>query len=153
MPDRMRETMPETPSPNLSMHLRVNLPSGVVVDEDVVKVVAEAPNGHFCLLPRHVDFVAALVPGILAFILPAKEATAGTEQFLAIDEGMLVKRGQQVLVSTWNAVKGPLGQLKQAVNQQFRELSDREQLARLALNRIESSLVKQILEWEERGHA
>ena len=70
------------------MKLKVVLPSGVLLDQEVVKVVAEAENGSFCLLPRHVDFVAALVPGILAFT-PAQ----GDEAFLATDEGVLVKCG------------------------------------------------------------
>jgi F-type H+-transporting ATPase subunit epsilon len=30
-------------------------------------VIAEAQNGSFCLLPHHIDFVAALAPGLLAY--------------------------------------------------------------------------------------
>ena len=50
------------------MRLTVLLPTEILVDEEVVKVVAEAQNGSFCLLPRHIDFVAALVPGLLSFV-------------------------------------------------------------------------------------
>jgi F-type H+-transporting ATPase subunit epsilon len=120
----------------------------VLLEQDIVKLVAEAQNGSFCLLPRHIDFVAALIPGILALTLPG-----GEERFLAVDEGVLVKCGPEVLVSTWNAVEGPLGELRQAVREQFRELSDREQKARSALGKLEASLVHQVLEWEDRGHA
>lgn len=132
----------------MNMILKVILPSGILVDQEAVKVVAEAQNGSFCLLPRHVDFVAALIPGILAFTAPD-----GEETFLAVDEGILVKRGPQVLVSTWNAVQGKLGELRQAVRKQFRELDEGEQKARRALDRLEASLVRQIVEWEGRGHA
>lgn len=130
------------------MKLKVVMPSGVLLMQEVVKVVAEAQDGAFCLLPRHVDFVASLIPGILAF-----ESEDGKESFLAVDEGVLVKCGPEVLVSTWNAVPGPLGELRQAVREQFLELSAREQKARSALNNLEASLVRQILEWEERGRA
>jgi F-type H+-transporting ATPase subunit epsilon len=130
------------------MKLKVVLPSGVLLQQDVIKVVAEAENGSFCLLPRHIDFVSPLIPGILAFT-----PRDGEETFLAVDEGVLVKCGTEVLVSTWNAVRGPLGELRQAVREQFRELGEREQKARSALGRLEASLVRQILNWEERGHA
>jgi hypothetical protein len=43
--------------------------------------------------------------------------------------------------------------LRQAVREQFRELGEEEQKARRALDRLEASLVRQILEWEGRGHA
>ena len=46
------------------MRLKVLLPAKVAVDEEVTKVTAEAANGSFSLLPRHVDFIAALVPAI-----------------------------------------------------------------------------------------
>ncbi len=128
------------------MRLKVVLPSGVFLEAEVAKVVAEAQNGSFCLLPRHIDFVAPLVPGILTYTM-----LDGGEVFLAVDEGLLVKCGHEVTVSTWNAVPGPLGELRQAVREQFRELGEREQKARSALGKLESSLVRQILEWEERG--
>ena len=49
------------------MRLRVFLPMKILVDQDVTKVVAEAENGSFGILPKHVDFVAALTPGIFSF--------------------------------------------------------------------------------------
>ncbi|MFA7506168.1 MAG: F0F1 ATP synthase subunit epsilon [Burkholderiaceae bacterium] len=127
----------------MSMRVKLVLPSGVLLDQEAVKVVAEAHDGAFCLLPRHVDFTAALVPGILGLT-----AADGEETFLAIDEGILVKHGQEVLVSTWNALQGRLGELQQAVLGQFRELGEEEQQARLALGRLEASLVHQIIEWD-----
>ena len=45
------------------MKLKVWLPISVLLDETVTKIKAEAENGHFCLLPHHIDFVTALVPG------------------------------------------------------------------------------------------
>lgn len=131
----------------MSMTVKVILPSGVLLEQEVEKVVAEAQNGSFCVLPRHIDFAAALVPSILALTRPD-----GEETFLAVDEGVLVKRGPEVLVSTWNAVLGRLGELRGAVREQFRQLGEREQQARLALDHLEASLVRQIFEWEGRGH-
>ena len=125
----------------MTMRVKLILPSGVLLEQEAVKVVAEAHDGSFCLLPRHIDFVAALVPGILGLTSADDEET-----FVALDEGILVKHGPEVLVSTWNALRGDLGELQQAVLGQFRELGEQEQKARLALDRLEASLVHQVIE-------
>lgn len=129
------------------MNLKVILPAGVLVDQAVRKVTAEAENGSFCLLPHHIDFLAALVPGLLSF-----ENETGAEEFVAIDEGVLVKCGNEVSVSTRNAVHGaPLGHLKHAVAKQFRDLDDRERQARAALAKLEVDLVGRFLRIGEKG--
>ena len=129
------------------MKLRVLLPTEVLIEEEVAKVIAEAPNGFFCLLPKHVDLVAALVPGILSF-----ETTGGREEFLAVDEGVLIKCGGEVLVSTRNAMRGPnLGQLKRTVAEKFEALDEREKTARSAMARIEAGFVRRFLEIQGHG--
>jgi F-type H+-transporting ATPase subunit epsilon len=129
------------------MNLKVLLPTEVLVQEDVAKVTAEAHNGSFCLLPKHVDFAAALVPGILSF-----ETAGGREAFLAVDEGILIKCGEEVLVSTRNAVRGPdLGQLKRTVEERFKVLDDREKTARSAMVKIEAGFVRRFLEIQRHG--
>ena len=50
------------------MKLKILLPGGVLLDEEVKKVIVEAVNGSFCILPHHIDIVSALVPGILTFV-------------------------------------------------------------------------------------
>ncbi len=129
------------------MNLKVMLPTEVLVDEEVTKVIAEAQNGSFCLLPKHIDFVAGLVPGLLSYV-----TSTGREIFLAIDEGILVKCGKEVLVSTRNAVLGPdLGQLKRTINEQFKILDEREKKTRSAMAKIEASFVRRFLELREHG--
>lgn len=129
------------------MRLKVLLPTEVLIDKEVTKVVAVAENGSFCLLPRHIDFVAALIPGLLS-----SESNEGQEEFLAINEGILVKCGSEVLVSTRNAVCGPsLGKLKETIEQQFRVLDDREKKVRSAIARLEADLVRRFLEIKEHG--
>ena len=124
------------------MRLKVLLPTEVLVDQAVTKVIAEAQNGFFCLLPRHIDFVAALVPGLLSFV-----TAEGREEFVAVDEGVLVKCGPEVLVSTQDAVWGhDLGSLRQAVEERFQVLDEREQEARSALARLEADFVRRFME-------
>jgi F-type H+-transporting ATPase subunit epsilon len=129
------------------MKLKVLLPDQVLVDEEAAKVVAEAENGSFCLLPRHVDFAAALSPGILIFV-----DQQGREVFLALDEGVLVKQGAEVLVSSRWGVRGDkLGELRQLVDRQFSELDEHEVKARSAMAKIEAGFVRRFLELQEAG--
>jgi F-type H+-transporting ATPase subunit epsilon len=129
------------------MRLKIVLPSEVLTDREVAKVIAEAENGSFCLLPRHVDFLAALVPGILAF-----ETEDGSEEFIGVDEGILVKVGSEVLVSTGNAVIGPdLGTLRKRIKENFDVLDDREKMARSAASKLEANLVRRFMELERNG--
>ena len=115
------------------MNLRVLLPAQVLLDEEVEKVTAEAANGSFTLLPRHIDFVAALVPGILSYLTPG-----GREYFLALDEGILVKQGDQVYVSAARAVSGDdLEQLQDTVRNELRVLGEGEKRARSVMARLE----------------
>jgi len=118
-----------------------------LVDEEVARVTAEAGNGSFCLLPRHVDFVAALVPGLLSY-----EAASGKERFLAVDSGILVKCGPEVTVSTRRAVSGAsLGELRETVSQRFEALDEREKTVRAASARMEAGLIRRFLELEHHG--
>ncbi|WOJ93126.1 F0F1 ATP synthase subunit epsilon [Congregibacter variabilis] len=131
------------------MHLRLMLPTEVLIDEQVIKIIAEAENGSFCLLPRHADFVSSLVPGVLYV---SKEN--GEEVFAALDHGILVKCGDEVLVSTVNAVRGDdLEKLKSTVAEQFLTLSDHERIARSALARLEAGTIRRFIELEAQAHA
>ncbi len=128
------------------MKLKVVLPTGTLIEQEVAKITAEAENGSFCLLPHHIDFVAAIVPGLLSF-----ENRRGEEEILAIDEGVLVKCGAEVTVSSRNAVRGAvLGELKPAVEQRFRILDEREDQARAVLAKLEADLVSRFVRLGEK---
>jgi F-type H+-transporting ATPase subunit epsilon len=125
------------------MRLKVLLPMTVLIDQEVTKVIAEAENGSFCLLPRHIDFVAALVPGILSFV-SAKEKE---EEFLAVDEGILVKCAGEVMVSTRKAVRSKdLGTLKRTVKTEFRVLDEKERKTRTILAKLEADFARSLFE-------
>jgi F-type H+-transporting ATPase subunit epsilon len=129
------------------MKLKVWIPTEVFVEEEVTKIKAEAENGWFCILPRHIDFVASLVPGVLSFDLPGKHT-----EYLAIDHGILVKCGPEVSVSTRSAVRSSdLGTLKETVEKQFRMLNEKERAARAFEAKLEADLVRQLIQTEKHG--
>ena len=126
------------------MRLKILLPAEIFLSEEVTKIVAEAENGFFCLLPQHVDFTAALAPGIFSC------TTRNEEIHLAIDGGTVIKRGPEVLISTRNAVRGrELGTLKEVVIKQFEEIDEREKRARAAAAKLEVDLLRRFMELGE----
>ena len=93
----------------------------------------------------HRDWVAALVPGIVGFTTPA-----GLEQFVAVDQGVLSKRGAEVLIAARRAVReGDLRRLRQVVDTEFRQLDDQEKAARGALARLEAGMMRRFLQLGE----
>jgi F-type H+-transporting ATPase subunit epsilon len=126
------------------MRLKVILPMNVLIDQEVTKIVAEAEDGSFGMLPKHIDFVAALVPGIFSF-----ESENG-EEFLAIDEGILVKCASDVMISARKAVRSKdLGELKKTVEHEFKTLDEREKKTRSILAKLEVDFTKRFLKMRE----
>ena len=121
------------------MNLKVLLPFQVFVDKtDVTRIVAESIEGSFGLLPHRLDCVAALTPGILTY-----HSGSDGEVFIAVDEGVLVKTGPDVLVSVRRANSGTdLSKLRQSVEQEFLTLDDREKSARSAMDKLESGFLR-----------
>lgn len=125
------------------MHLEVLLPFGVFTDaSNVLRIVAETRDGSFGLLPHRRDCVAALAPGILTY-----ETEADGEVFVAIDEGVLVKTGADVVVSVRRALVGnDLGRLHDAVEQEFRTLDDQEKNVRSVMATLETGFLHRFAE-------
>ena len=124
------------------MQLKILLPAEVLLDQVVSKVTAEAENGFFTLLPRHVDFVAALVPGIFSYV-----TARGEERFLALEGGVLVKQGGRVFVSATGAIRGPsLERLREAVEMHLEKLGESERKARSVLARLEADTLRRFSE-------
>ena len=131
-----------------SMQLTVMKPEGIVLSTPVNCVIAEAPNGSFCLLPRHRDYANALVPGILEYRMDNADPV-----YVAVDDGLIVKTGDEVQIATRNAIQSSnLEELQQAVVDQFERLDDREKTARSAIVRLEADFVRRFLELGEVPH-
>lgn len=126
------------------IHLEVVTPAEIVIDTQASKVSAEAVNGAFTLLPRHVDFVASLVPGLLTYV-------AGHEEhLLAIDAGLLVKRGPSVRLATGAAVAGEgVLDLQRSLRASFDEMIETEQKTRSVLLHLETDAVRRLIELED----
>ena len=123
---------------NTLMNLKVLLPFSVFAEvKNVSRIVAETGTGSYGFLPQRLDCIAALVPGIFIY-----ETENGREHYLAIDEGVLVKAGIQVMVSVRNAIAGDdLGKLHESVEKDFKVVDETERNVRLVAAKLESGLI------------
>ncbi len=119
------------------MNLKILLPFKVFADiENVTQVIMETSEGSYGLLPQRLDCVAALVPGIFTY------ETNGALHYVAVDEGVMVKAGAQILVSVRNAVGGvDLGKLGEMVKKDFDTQEENQKQANTAIAKLERGFI------------
>lgn len=128
----------------VDMQLRILTPTTCIVDEHVVKIIADATNGSFALLPRHIDFSAPLSAGVLTYV-----TQSGSEKIVGLDQGVLVKCANEVRVSTRRAALAPnLTQLRKHIKDEFDAPASHTIAARSALAKLELSLIRRFIELE-----
>ncbi len=122
------------------MNLKILLPHRVFCEQrGVSSIVAETGAGSMGLLPHRLDCAAALVPGILMY-----EARS-IRNYVAVDQGVLVKAGADVWVSVRRAMAGVgLEELKSEVRRSFLQLDEAERDLRVVVARMESELIRQL---------
>ncbi|AAM05826.1 F0F1 ATP synthase subunit epsilon [Methanosarcina acetivorans] len=126
------------------MNLKILLPFQVFAEKKgVSRIVAETREGSFGLLPHRLDCVAALEPGIFIY-----ETEAEGEVYVAVDEGILIKAGKDVLVSVRSAIVGTdLSQLREAVEREFLTLDESEKKIRSVMTKLEIGLMRRLAEF------
>ncbi|KIO48384.1 F0F1 ATP synthase subunit epsilon [Nitrosospira sp. NpAV] len=126
------------------MNLKILLPYSIFTDRtSVTRIVAETGVGSFGLLPNRLDCVAALVPGILVF-----ETKEEGEVYVAVDAGILIKTGAEVLVSVRNAIAGAdLATLRETVENEFLNLDEQELSLRRVVAKMESGFIRRFAEF------
>lgn len=127
------------------MNLKVLLPFQIFAEKTgVLRIVAETREGSFGLLPHRLDCVAALEPGILTY-----ETESNGEVLVAVDEGVLIKTGLDVLVSVRRALGGAdLGQLRDTVEQEFLTLDEQEQSMRVVMTKLEAGFLRRFASFQ-----
>ena len=129
------------------MDLKILLPYKIYADiKNVDRIVAETNEGFFGLLPQRLDCVASLVPGIFMY-----ETDKGEIHYIAIDDGVLVKAGMEVLVSVRNAIGGTdIGQLHNSIKKEYIKLDDNERSVRSVMAKIESEIIYNLQKFNKR---
>jgi F-type H+-transporting ATPase subunit epsilon len=127
------------------MKLKLLLPFQVFAEKaGVSRILVETREGSYGFLPHRLDCVAALVPGILTY-----ESVEEGEVCMAVDEGVLIKTGADVLVSVRAAIGGTdLGQLRAAVEHEFLTLDEREASVRSIMTKLETGLIRRLASFQ-----
>ena len=127
-----------------NMDLKILLPYKVFAEiKNVERIIAETNEGSFGFLPQRLDCVAILVAGIFTY-------KTDKEYYLAVDQGILVKAGSQVLVSVRNAVGGEeLGQLADKVKNEFKNTDENEEKVRHLASKLESGFLSRLRKFEQ----
>jgi F-type H+-transporting ATPase subunit epsilon len=124
------------------MKVTLRLPTRLLYEARATRLTAVAPNGAFGILPNHIDFVTALVPGVLTLGF-----ANGQEEIFGLDEGLLVKKGHQVDVVAMRGVRGDdLTSLHATVSTSFIQMDEEERQARSAVSRLEADMVRRLAE-------
>lgn len=128
------------------MQLKILLPDRIFADEaNIARIVVVTTAGSVGMLPHRADCVAAIVPGL--FVYQAEDADEVT---VALDEGVLVKAGDSVLISVRRAIAGTdIEQLEQSIEAQFLTLSDLQQAQRQVSAQFESGFIKRFAAFED----
>lgn len=121
------------------MNLKILLPFRIFSETiGVSSIVAETYDGSFGLLPHRLDCIAALEPGILTY-----QTEADDEVFVAVDEGILVKTGTDVLVSVRHALGGQdLEALRAAVETEFLTFDLKQKEVRSMMITLEAGFLR-----------
>ena len=130
----------------VSIQLTILSPSKVFLAvKDVQSIVVQTTAGSYGILPNRLDCVMWLVPGIFSYT-PAE----GKPVFLAVDEGVLIKVGPEVRISTRQAVDGAdLGRLRDMVTSEFRRLNIEDQQLRTVVGQLESGFIRHLLQLQK----
>jgi len=126
------------------MKLKILLPNKIFAQHNhVLRIIVETPEGSYGILPNRRDCTAALAPGILTF-----ETASAKESYIAIDQGIFVKKGNHVFVSVRRAMQGVgLSHLQQAVKKEFLTLDEKQLEIRFAMDKLESSFFQRLTEF------
>ena len=126
------------------MTVKLSIPTSIVLQQPVTKVIAEGIHGNFCLLPKHTDYLSPLVPGILMLT-----ELNGEIIYFANDHGLLVKQGDVVSISVRRALRGPtLETLKQTVHDRFLQLDENDRACQTAVASLEASFLRKFFEMQ-----
>ena len=123
------------------MDLKILMPYKVFKEEtNVTGVTVDTNRGSFGFLPRRLDCIAVLVPGILSY-----RTAGGRLEYVAIDDGVFMKTEKQILVTVRNAVGGAdLGKLRETIEKEFKSLDEKEVKARSVIAKIESEFIQNL---------
>ena len=127
------------------IQLKILLPYATFAEQnDVIRIVAETNQGFFGILPNRLDCAAALTSGIFCYQCKNQQPV-----YIAVDQGVLVKTGFNVMVSVRRAIgQAPLHQLHELVKQEFQVLDKQEQRMHSTQVKLEAGFLRKLINFQ-----
>ncbi|MGB5823840.1 MAG: hypothetical protein WBH44_07165 [Proteocatella sp.] len=82
------------------MKIKLILPNKTLLEQEIDKVTIPGTEGYFQILPKHIDFVSSIKPGILTIY------NGEAIDYFAVNYGILVKKADSIHISCLYAIKG-----------------------------------------------
>ncbi len=120
------------------LKLKILLPFRIFLEtNNVSSITIETSAGSYGMLAQRLDCVAAIVPGIFTY-----EIESEGPKYIAVDEGVMIKAGTQVLVSVRNAIGGTdLGKLSDLVKKKFNIRDENKTELRSVIAKLEGGFI------------
>lgn len=122
------------------MKLKIGTPYFSMNYENVSKVKAEGMEGNFTILPKHMDYVSVLIPCIVKFEINGEELS------VAVDEGLLIKRGDEVKIAVREMIEPKADEtMKSAIHRYYDELEENERKGREIMAKLEGEIIRNFM--------
>jgi F-type H+-transporting ATPase subunit epsilon len=130
----------------MTMSLQVLIPTGVMLETEILSLSASDASGQFGLLPNHQDFCTALVPCLVMY-----RDAEGDERHLAVDGGVLLLEGNHLSIVTREAFAVPdIEAGAELATAQLAERQRQEREATITFKQLVASLLEQMPVLERR---
>lgn len=125
---------------NKILNLRIYTPSQLFLEEVIKKVSVYGKEGFYTILPNHIDYISSFDDGIIIF-----EKQDSSKIFIGVNQGVLIKTGREIQISTFSAVYGgtSLDELKNVLKtliEKEEELMNLDKKLKVSLRNIEINL-------------
>ncbi|MBR1600644.1 MAG: hypothetical protein IJ677_03610 [Alphaproteobacteria bacterium] len=130
------------------MKLQIYTPLGTALNCEIKKISMETLNGYRTLLPRHIDFTAAMNANILSYVTKDNQ-----EKFVACHRGIVVKKKDMVTVTVQKAVLGDtLDDLENIISLEFKQDEENRKELNAAMARLEAGLIRGFINLKQGGN-
>lgn len=124
-----------------NLNLLVYSPFELSLEIRIVKVaVFKAKEGGFVMLPNHIDYVSSFDSTIISCV-----DTDNKEVFIAVNEGIITKCGEEVKVSTYSSIIGDsMEDIKIKIKEKMNESNSEKELNK-SLKNVEYIMMNDLM--------
>lgn len=124
------------------MTLTVYLPFQILIQQPIQKITFESIDGFHTILPKHIDYATALKTGIVRY-----QDKNGQTGYLACDEGILIKKGKNISLSTRLGIKNNnLKELENVIKTDFKKMEETRKESNKTMAQLELTLARGLLQ-------